>query len=49
MSYIDRHFQAKQEAGQKFIDDTAEEFSLNEEQNYLFHIVANHGTLHKAQ
>src|SRR5271163_1412796 len=49
MSYIDKHFQAKQEKSQKFIDDTAEEFKLNEEQNRAFRIVANHATLHNVE
>jgi hypothetical protein len=49
MSYIDKHFQAKQEASQKFIDDTAKDYNLNNEQNRAFRIVANHATLHKVE
>ena len=49
MSYIDKKFQAKQKTSQKFIDDTAKEFSLNEEQDRAFRIVANHATLHQVE
>ena len=49
MSYIDKHFRAKQEDGQKLIDDTTKEYSLNEEQERAFCIVANHATLHRAE
>src|SRR5882757_5624379 len=46
ISYIDKNFQAKQDASQKFINDTAKDFCLN---NHAFCIVANHATLHKAE
>ncbi|CAA7270635.1 unnamed protein product [Cyclocybe aegerita] len=49
MSYIDKKFKAKQAEEQTFIDETVSEFSLNEEQEQAFCIVANHATLQKVE
>ncbi|CAA7270792.1 unnamed protein product [Cyclocybe aegerita] len=49
MSYIDKKFKAKQAEEQTFIDETVSEFSLNEEQEQAFRIVANHATLQKVE
>ncbi|CAA7269296.1 unnamed protein product [Cyclocybe aegerita] len=49
MSYIDKKFKAKQAEEQTFIDETVSEFSLNEEQERAFCIVANHATLLKVE
>ncbi|EDQ98317.1 uncharacterized protein LACBIDRAFT_336072 [Laccaria bicolor S238N-H82] len=45
ISYLDKKFKAKKEEEQKMIDDIAQTFSLNEEQERAFRIVANHATM----
>jgi cell division ATPase FtsA len=41
ISYLDKKFKAKKEEEQKVIDSVVQEFSLNEEQERAFRIVAN--------
>ncbi len=43
-SYLEQDFKADSVADQKFIDDTVNEYLLNEEQQRAFRIIANHAT-----
>jgi len=49
ISYLDKKFKAKKEEEQKVIDSVAQEFSLKEEQERAFRIVANHATIKKSE
>jgi hypothetical protein len=49
ISYLDKKFKAKEEEEQKVIDSVVQEFSLNEEQERAFRIVANHATMKKSE
>ena len=45
--YLNKKFKAKEEDEHKVIDSIVHEFSLNEEQERAFRIVANHATIKK--
>jgi serine phosphatase RsbU (regulator of sigma subunit) len=49
ISYLEKKFKAKKEEEQKVIDGIAQEYSLNEEQERAFRIVANHATMKKSE
>ena len=49
ISYLNKNFKAKKEHEQHLIDTTVEDFSLNDEQERAFRIVANHATMNKSE